>query len=368
MNLTKHLIILTMGAMSFAPIVSQAQTTYPRGMVIEQFTGQLCSGCAAAPERILQAIEGQEDNPRVVWVAHHAGNYPDSLTIKPSVDLMSFMGVYAVPIMTFNRTPQAWQSIREKLLQSVSDFAEYNSLFAQYDADGRTFVEAQLDERADISVDMDVTYDRDTRHLKVKVYGERNTAFDAQSPALTLFLLQDDYVGMQFLGAGQYDMAHHHYNAPRLMLTTDFLGDAIEFDGDGRYVMEYECDVPETVEPYDNYGIIVGAQVPLDDTRAHVAAIISNHGAANTECPVYNAVRCPLGNNSTSSAVAGHAADDTVRVYAADGRVVIEGEYDRCTVYDTSGRIADGENLSRGLYLVRVTAGDATQTHKVLID
>lgn len=355
------------------PSCLYGQTTYERGIAVELFTGQRCTGCHGAASYIKEALTGYEDNPRVVWLSHHAGYYPDSLTVKESYDLCSFLGVSAAPTLVYNRSLQAFASTRKQLFQSVSDFRNYNAMFADYDAAGRTFVASQLEERADISLDMDVAYDELTRHLTVRVYGEKNADFAATAPAVSVYLVQDSYIGMQAMGGG-LDMSYEHVNAVRQMLSSHYLGDFIQFEGDGTYSIQYDYDVPETFQPYDPYGYIVDASVPCDTEKMHVVAIVANRDEQSVNNPnynqdnveIFNAVKCKLGNNSSSSLVEGPSSA-SVTPYVEAGRIVVDCEYDNLVVYDISGMMVDNYGLTSGIYIVKVCIGDDTFTSKVMV-
>lgn len=365
---------LMAGMLLAVPVIAQAQT-FERGVVLELFTGQGCSGCPGAASALVEIVEGQEDNDRLVWMSHHAGYKHDSLTVKESVDLAGFFGIYEAPKLVYNRSLLAVNSRIPELLQRATEFSSYNTRFAQYDPEGRTFIEAQLDEPADISVDIDVTYDEATRMMKARVYGQRGAGLDASSPAVSVWLTQDIFVGFQSFGAMQFDTLYQHHNPVRMSLSADYLGDGIVFDNDGKWEMTYECHVPETVEPYDAYGVIVGAQVPVDDSQLHVAAIVYNRDETTPpgkngreNIGVLNAVKCKLGNNSTSAIVAPAAEDGTVSAYAVDGRIVVDGGCDAFEVYNLAGQMVDGDNLQRGIYLVRVISDGASRTVKVMVD
>lgn len=61
-------------------------------------------------------------------------------------------------------------------------------------------------------------------------------------------------------------------------------------------------------------------------------------------------------------------AMNNIRIYAADGKVHVEGEYTSATVYDQMGiaRSIDA-TLTSGVYFVKVMNGNATKTYKVLV-
>ena len=374
MGISKFLKMMLAGMLLAIPAGIHAQT-FERGVAFELFTGVYCTTCPNATSAMVDMLGGMEDNDRVVWISHHGGHIPDSLTMKESVDLASFLGINAVPALIYNRSLQTLTSKEARFMLSASEFNEYNSRHAQYDPQGRTYIEAQLDEPADISVDIDVTYDEATRKMTARVYGQRGAAFEATSPAVSVWLTQDISVGLQELGAMKEDRFYHHHNPVRLSLSADYLGDKIEFDEEGKWEVTYECQVPEEVEPYDNYGEIVDARVPVDDSQLHVAAIVYNRdettpsGANGRETiGVFNAVRCKLGNNSTSAVVAPVADAGAVRAYAVDGRIVVDGDCDGFDVYTLAGQMVDGDNLPRGIYLVRVMSDGTSSTVKVMVD
>lgn len=352
-----------------------AQEKYERGILFELFTGQECPSCPASSEVMKKMMADYVDNERYVWISHHAGYNPDSLTIRESIDLKDFFDVPGAPYVVYNRSLQKFGVGKEKLCQSAKNIETYNTKHADYDAEGRTFVQKELEEMADVSLNIKTEWNRDTRELEVTVFGEKNSLFDASAPAVSAFLVEDSIEMVQNFGYGSHEM-YQHKNPVRHMLSGHYLGDMVEFDADNQYSVTYSYTVPEKFANCDPWGSYVGdVEVPTDADKLYVVALISNRDESEVDNPnynrgnikVYNVARCRLGESTKLSA--GHAveADKAVNVHVADGRIVADGEYDDMQVYTVAGTQVANSGLQKGLYLVRVVSGGKNHTVKVVV-
>ena len=357
---SKNLLFLLMAA--FVASAVSAQTKYPRGILFETYTSQECASCSVGTESLKQLYEEYKDNERFVWLSHHAGYFSDSLTIKESYDLAAFCGVSAAPSMIYNRSVIALTGRKGKLINSCNDFAEYNEKYGEYYED--TFVNTELNTLADVSLNIKTAYNKETRSLEVTVFGEKNSEFAASAPALTVFLVSDYWVGWQTKGS-------------RIMLSDHYLGDMLEFDENGEYSVTINCKVPTSVNSFDAWTNRVGS-VPteVDDENLYVAAFISNRDETEVDninynrdnIVVYNAARCYLGEATQLSVRdCGVTEGDNVRVYADNGNVCVDGDFESFQVYSLAGSAVEPTALDKGIYLVKVNLGNGMVTKKLVV-
>lgn len=369
----KNTTILAFAALLFSS-VAVAQEKYERGILFELYTGQECPSCPEASRVMKEMMADYTDNERYVWISHHAGYYSDSLTIKESYDLSVFCDVSGAPTVVYNRSLQKFGVGKEKLCQSAKNIQAYNEKHIEYDEQGRTFVEKELQEGADVSLNIKTDWNEATRELEVTVFGEKNSLFDASAPAVSAFLVEDSIELLQSMGLGKHEM-YQHKNPVRHMLSEYYLGDIVEFDADNNYSVTYKYVVPEKFHNYDAYQRVGDVEVATDVNRLYVVALIANRDESEVTNPnynrdnikVYNVARCRLGE-STKLSVAGHAKDDSsADVRVADGKIYVGGDCEKVEVYSITGARVANSGLQKGLYLVKAVSGEKTFTGKVVV-
>lgn len=357
-------------------VVAFCQKRYERGVLLELYTGQLCANCPLATDGLKQITASYEDDSRLVWISHHAGYFSDSLTIKESYDLSVFCGISGAPALVYNRSLCKFGSGLPKLDQSVSNFSAYNDYYVEEDEEGRTFIGAELGQDADVSLDLYTSYDETSGKLRVTAYGEKNELFEASAPALSVFLVQDSYVGMQNMGLGEVNYSYIHRNSVRHMLSSYYLGDFISFDGEGRYSVSYEYIIPEEIDNFDAFGRVGNVSAKTDPEHMFVAAFISNREEGYVDNPnyyrdnieVYNAVKCKLNSKTASVRNTGM---ENICLRVEGGRVVVDGYTGKCRVdvFTATGQAVDNIGLGHGIYVVRAVADDGNVViRKIAVD
>lgn len=349
---------------------------YKRGVLLELYTGQKCPSCPLGSDALKKVVSGHEDDERLIWISHHAGYYPDSLTIKASTQLAPFYAVSGAPSLVYNRSLFRITG-KPKLVQSATTFSEYNEVYRSHDAEGRSFVEAEMDVPADISVDMKVRYDEESRNLTLTVFGEKNSNVTDTLPALTVFFVQKKWVGSQIMGAdypGGTKPDYEHTNPVLHMLNEYYLGDSIEFDASGKYSKTFEYTVPEY---FTNYGVgnpAGNVTHKFDAENTYIVAIVSNRDETPVDninydrgnANVLNAVKAPFRDYET--AVSEVAADKyDCNVYYSEGMIHVDGAYDEMYVYNLSGQMVENRGLERGIYIVKVVNGGNVHSEKIIV-
>lgn len=198
--------------------------TYPKKMLLEQFTTIYCSNC---PDGLIALNKAVDKDPNVVWVAHHVGFGTDELTVKDSERLMSF-GVTGAPNVMFDR------AVSEQTGRLV--FVPH-----AYDTETlRAIIDSRLAEEANVGIELSTEFDDDTRALTVDVKLTRNA--DLPADALLTVQLVENAVKAKRAQAGSN--GYYHSNVLRRPLT-DILGDEIEWADDNTATVSYSFSVPE---------------------------------------------------------------------------------------------------------------------------
>lgn len=349
---------------------------YQRGILLELYTGQGCPSCPLGSAALKEVVKGHEDDERLIWISHHAGYYPDSLTIKASTQLVSFYGVSGAPSLIYNRSLLRISG-KAKLVQSATTFSSYNEVYRTHDAEGRSFVEAEMGQPADISVNMNVRYDQNSRNLTLTVFGEKNSNLTASAPALTVFFVQKKWIGSQTMGAdypGGTMPDYEHTNPVLHMLNEYYLGDLIEFDADGKYSKTFEYTVPEFFANYSVGNPAGNVMHKFDPENTYIVAIVSNRDESPVDninydrgnANVLNAVKAPFRDYET--AVSEVVADKyDCNIYYSEGMIYVDGAYDEMSVYNLSGQIVENRGLERGIYIVKVVSNGNIHSEKIIV-
>ena len=218
---------LFISVLLFAAVFSAAMaegTTYPRKFLIEHFTTAKDGNSPYGMYSIVEGIKGQED--QYIWVSHHYGFGTDPYTIRENGTIGNKLGVSGSPYMCLNRTIQNGQTT----------YCFHPGYLPEM-----TITDSK---EAIASVNIDRTYDPETRALKVKVSGEVGTT-ELTEVRLSILIKENGLVGPQadyyWTWTGEWsEFVHTH--VVRCMLTAA-LGDNVTVT-DQAYSLEKEFTVP----------------------------------------------------------------------------------------------------------------------------
>ena len=225
------------------------ETTERNNLFIEQFTGQDCGNCPGGSKQMASSIDGMKDPSKAVWVAHHAGYYDDSFTLPESKTIASSLGVNAAPMCNINRTPRDYGLGKEELIWHPG-YATTKML------------ESALNEPGLATIEMNRTYNAETRELTVEVKGRalESTAY------ITAIVTQSGIEARQAGGSASYV----HNNAPRAFLT-EAKGDKLELDEAGNYTFTATYTIPEKVGTFDclpeNMNVVAFIHGSISDSK-----------------------------------------------------------------------------------------------------
>ena len=233
--------------------VNDVPLTFDRKYLIEHFTGDQCGYCPYGMYSIVEYLETA--TTPTIWVSHHAGFNQDEFTIAESLKLVSALGVSGAPSMAMNRTQQ-----------------EQGLIFHPGYLPEITIKDAK---KAAMSVNIQHTYNADSRQMDITVSGE--SSFDTDGKFLLSVLVKENrLVGKQadyYYAWGDYMWKEFmHARVVRGMLTPA-TGDTIVMSKQA-YSKTYSytipagwvaenCCVVAYVTPVSNLPVINAEQVVL---------------------------------------------------------------------------------------------------------
>lgn len=164
--------------------------TWPRNVLIEEFTTEYCGYCPQAASGLASFINDYPEVSNHVAVAcHHAGYYTDWLTISASNSYTWFYnsgGTYA-PAFMYDR--YAWDG-KTPVESRQSNAAGYKKR-----------VEARMAEPSYANIVLDADFNEDKTEIMVTCECERGWDFCSTPARLTLFLTEDNVTARSQSGA-----------------------------------------------------------------------------------------------------------------------------------------------------------------------
>ena len=314
------------------------QNAVERTLLMEKFYSQFCGYSPQGKEAIDEAIVGYED--RVARIYHHAGYRADLFTIDESVETAAEFGVnYSPGTMGDRMWFDALGSNAFNAMQWTGD------LIADF---------LQKDGLASLKISD--SYDVETRELTVNVSG--NCIVTPDNKKITVAVTHSNYSSFQ---KNAQNYMHDHF--PILYLTAAG-GDDLQVNADESYDMTFKGVVPVSYNN-GNGTIVTGNKVTINLDELRIVAFISDSwdGADNDRYVLNSATKeaATVGASVAEVELAG------VNVYGTDSRIVVEGDYDTVKVFNASGMETGTENLSVGLYIVKVTADGQSMVKKVAV-
>lgn len=314
------------------------QEAVERTLLMEKFYSQFCGYSPQGKEAIDEAIVGYED--RVARIYHHAGYRVDLFTIDESVETAAEFGVNYSPgtmgdRMWFDALGSNAFNAMQWTGDLIADFLQQDGL---------------------ASLKISDSYDVETRELTVNVSG--NCIVTPDNKKITVAVTHSNYSSFQ---KNAQNYMHDHF--PILYLTAAG-GDDLQVNADGSYDMTFKGVVPVSYNN-GNGTIVTGNKVTINLDELRIVAFISDSwdGADNDRYVLNSATKEAA---TVGASVAGVELVG-VNVYGADSRIVVEGDYDTVKVFNASGMETGTENLSAGLYIVKVTADGQSMVKKIAV-
>ena len=269
--------------------------TYPRTMMIEQFTGQKCGNCPAGSNLMKSTLAAYED--KLVWAAHHYGYGDDALSVSKSSSYTAFFndgGATYAPAMMIDRA-------------QIPTFDDPGPAFftGQLTA---AVVKTASEVPAFVTVNMNRTYNAESRTMNLTVTG--NTLMPMENARMNVFVVQDSLIATQSGGGSNYV----HNRAVREILTATW-GDGITFDADGNYSMEFSYVIPDSIESISSsYKNIKFGCVP---ENMEVQAFVTEYNSDVNDRQVQNAAKVSMVPGEEAASIrlkAGEAVEPVTKV------------------------------------------------------
>lgn len=292
--------------------------SYPRTkQLVEHFTSTHCSWCPYGYD-VLNGLCGVRGD--IAWVSLH-GNMSAQLIDEYTVDESAYITNFSTtgyPAASFNRM--------------CFNAGVLGVNIAAPPADQAPFV-AQIDEAMNLvnmlyypsfaSVDIESSYNKESKRIDVKVMGERSSEdfekFVGNDAVLTVYLCEDSLVSIQCNG-GPYIKEYPHNNVLRYIATKP-LGDNIEWT-DSKFERDFYLDLAE-INPkgdwkLENMKVIAFISLPIgfNEKTGKFTTKADDSWVVNTNMVKLNGdIIDGIGNVSEASG----DARETAR-YSVDGR------------------------------------------------
>lgn len=338
----KRFLILTaiLSVVSLSLLAEGESKTFPRTVVLEEFTTEKCLNCPTGATTIKNAISAlsSDEQARVAMVTHHSGYYTDDFTLQCDVAYTRLYGNGG----TFC---PAYMLDREGTAPVSGISTNASSITSR--------IKSRLNVPAHYSVAIDGEVN--TASLKVKLNIEIEKGSDyLETPYIVVFLVEDDVLASNN-GSGQANGGsnYHHSHVKRAYNKT--WGEEVKWDENGKF--SYSCMLDYTEE--------------CNIANMEVLAMVYNYGKTDvSKFEVGNAAKRSF-NDMPKTDVPYVAVDnvlaENIAAYSVDGTIRVDGEYDRTEVFDLSGRKVENCNLNKGIYIVKIFAGDAVVCKKVMV-
>ena len=342
-----------------------------RTLLVEGFTGQNCSNCPSGHLTIASAIESSKKD--IIEVAHHAGFQPDMFTM---IEDDSYRFYYSNPTSTF--APAVM--VNRNAYDDVSTFpvvnTEYNNILS--------LIYNAAASKPYVSLNLETGLDEKTRELNVKLQILPHTELPSKQMLFNVFLVQDGLVGYQASGGSEYV----HNRVFRGAITGNAWGiEANDLEVGKVATWEHSLTIPEKIR--SSYwtddllsdgkynGSWTEEQINIDavlENMSLVAFVAEYDTEDNTKNVIYNCCEVKLGESHKQSGFASATdvkavnATEDVRIFVNNGKVSVGGKYDSMAVYNLAGTKMDADKtLTRGVYIVKVTANGKQTTKKILV-
>lgn len=301
--------------------------TFPRTVLLEEFTTEKCSNCPAAAETVHDMIESlsEDERSRFAMACHHSGFGIDAFTLPCDPDYIWFYnndGKMYAPAFMLDRVRESGSAIATPVFGNplLSGFI-YKVTQAQ-------------NVPALYGIKVGGTHDEPKREITVTVGGSTVLPiFD--NPRITVYVVEDNVLatdnGKGQAGSGGKTYYHNHvlraYNAT---WGEDAVWDGMKYN--------YECTLsyPEGCSP----------------SEMQVIAFISNYDDTNpVNCEIGNTAWVELSQLNTTSTPSLNTSEEENNVM----------------IYDLSGRLVNTDTLSPGIYIRTRTTSSGIESDKIVI-
>lgn len=331
--------------------VPTKKVAIPRNSVLfERFTTEKCVNCPPADGEQERLIEGFQRNPaykniKTNLLIHHSGFYTDFLTLTESNEMLKYAfaggGTFA-PAFMCNRMPTP-----QGLVHSFRQRAPHEEIEA-------TLKKIAETEQQVVLTKVDAKLDGDK--LSLSVEGEAGYVMDDQLH-FTAVLTEDNIAPRNQSGVANFTgKGPFMHQAVARQFFTAFNGDPVKMEGDGKFSFKLD-------------------QVALKNKgwkREDLKLVIFAH--QNLKFPSFaqrEVFASMTLNYKELTATLDILPEDMPAVSVYNGYLTVTGAAEGVEVFDMAGRLVStttAKQLSRGVYVVKVTTAHGPFTHKVVVE
>lgn len=283
-----------------------AKIVMVKKVFIEEFTTERCSNCPRVAGYLKNVLNMDKYKNRAIAVCHHSGYYTDWLTQPCDAEYLAlFGGGSFAPAMGFDRYPMFYNNV-----------GRYDILISPDQETIERSIDARLEEQANTSIIISLTFDESTQTLGVNVNGTRKRVMP-DDMYLTVYLVENN-IAPKAQNGMEAGFMHNHV----VRLYNSTWGDLIVWDGD-KFSNHYDFTFDSTWKP----------------SNMQVVAVVGAYDKNNYLNCVSDNVECMNVGTLIST--------DIKNVQTGDAKAV---EY-----YDISGRKLSSKQ--KGINIVRMSNG-----------
>ena len=323
--------------------VEAFERAYPKLPLVEVFTSQYCTNCPDGENTLDKALKSFGEP--VARIDHHAGFTADNFTIAASEEVAGIFGVGSAPRMMLNRTP---------ITVYETDYPHFHPAYV-------TAGDFEPHKRVNtlIGTSTEAVYHTPDRIVNVKITVEKNLLSNYDNVRLHAAVCENNVTDFQ-LTRGASELNYEHSHAPRLILTPAE-GVAVEFDADGRAVMNFCAEIPVAKK-----GLPAADYQPVAENLEAVVFLSEDGGLMKS--PVLNAetAAVEISHESGMERIDANSKGLAVKI-GPDGSVTPVFADSVVEIYSIHGvKVAtvsgDGKAiLAPGIYVARTTSGAVVQ-------
>ena len=279
--------------------------TYPRTVLIEEFTGESCGNCPRAVGNLASTMTSYPDlAAQVAIVCHHAGYYSDWLTIPADENYTWFFnngGATYAPAFMWDRHADDGSTT-----PVISDMSV---------ADNAAMIRERLEDPSYACIRLNTSFNSNQTKLTVDVDCERAWQFCSTPECVTLILTEDNIKARSQSGGGS-NFVHQHVSRA----VNETWGSVLSWN-DNKATYSYTFDINSSWKVAD----------------LKVVGFISGYDSSDpTNCVVANAAVVKAGEATGITPISA-AKTEACGYFTLDGRQV--------------------SHLQKGMMLVRMTDG-----------
>lgn len=224
--------------------------------LIEQFTSTYCTYCPNG-STVLKKLLEQRDDIALVCVHQNLNGGTDPMRNAQADTIAQYQDGLSFPSASFDRAV-GYESM-DVVANGIGYYEEYHDMAVSYISD---FLDYQAQTPAFATVNINSTYDDNTRKAEVTVDGELSAEFDllmGTDSRLTVYLVEDGIVARQY-NSGTWVSQYVHNGVLRTALGSA-LGIAINRDGN-RYKNVLTYTLPKSWKA-ENMSVVAFISRPL---------------------------------------------------------------------------------------------------------